>query len=41
MYMYEINVLLKYTLLTAYVADRWEKSKSFSLDHNGGGLILS
>jgi hypothetical protein len=37
----EINVRLKYTLLTAYLADWWQKSKSVSLDHNGDRPILS
>jgi hypothetical protein len=32
---------LKYTLLTAYVSDGWQKPQSVSLDHNGGCLILS
>jgi hypothetical protein len=37
----EINVHLKYTLLTVYITDWWQKSKSASLDHNDVTLFLS
>jgi hypothetical protein len=38
---YEINVALKYTLLSSYIADLWQEPRSVSLDHHDGRHILS
>jgi hypothetical protein len=40
MYIWNYNVRFKYTLLTAYISDWWQKFTSFSLNHIGGCPIL-